>query len=312
MADRPDDTQGPQGNQGDPVYPGQEPPAGSSQQGGSASHPGSPPSYPGQTPPPPYGGYGSASAQPGGYGQAPAYPGGYGQPSGYPGGYGQAPAYPGGGYDGAAPAPGWSGWAIAAFVCSLIPFLGILAAVPLAIIALVKISKTRQRGKLLAIAAMVISVLWWVGAVALGVAWFNDTAERDDQGVIVEEGRLELAEIRAGDCVDIPSLSDEGEVEVSAYEISGLPCDEPHNAEAVAVVETSGEEFPGSSALDAESALLCQAKYNESFPADFPAGVTGFRLIPTEGVWNDEGGRRSICFAVNSDFSVMEGSVTNS
>ncbi|MBA2444407.1 MAG: hypothetical protein H0V49_03650 [Nocardioidaceae bacterium] len=293
MTDRPGD------DRGDPVYPGQEP-TGSGQQGGSASYPGPPPSYPGQAPPPPYGGYGSAPAQPGGYGQAPVPPGGYGQ----------APVYPGGGYDGAAPAAGWSGWAIAAFVCSLIPFLGILAAVPLAIVALVKISKTRQRGKFLAIAAMIISVLWWVGAVGLGVAWFNNTAGRDDQGVIVEAGRLELQQIRAGDCVEIPSLSD-SEVEVSAYEISGLPCDEPHNAEAVAVIEIQGEEFPGGAALDAESALLCQAKYSESFPTDFPAGVISFRLVPTEDVWNDEGGHRSICFAVKSDYSDMEGSVTD-
>lgn len=110
MTDRPGDTAG------DPAYPQGQSATGSPWQGGPSGYPGQPPSYPGQ------------------------------QPPAYGGGYGSAPVYPGGGYDGAAPAAGWSGWAIAAFLCSLIPFLGILAAVPLAIVALVKISKTRQRG----------------------------------------------------------------------------------------------------------------------------------------------------------------------
>lgn len=275
MTDRPGDAAG------DPSYSPGQPATGSPWQGGPSGYPGQPPSYPGQ------------------------------QPPAYGGGYGSAPVYPGGGYDGAAPAAGWSGWAIAAFLCSLVPFLGILAAVPLAIVALVKISKTRQRGKFLAIAAMIISVLWWVGAVGLGVAWFNDTAERDDQGVIIDGGRLEMAQIRVGDCVDIPSLSDDSEVEVSVYEMRGVPCDEDHNAEAFGVVEIDGgDEFPGGATLDEESAAQCDAEVAEYLPNGFPAGVQGFRLVPTEDVWNDDGGHRSICFAVNSDYSDMDGSVT--
>lgn len=298
MTDRPGETGG------DPTYPGQQPPP---------SYPVQQPDYPGQQP-------GYPGQQPGYPGQQSGYPGqqsGYpGQQSGYPnqqpppygGGYGSAPSYPGGGYDGAAPASGWSGWAIAALISSLVPLLGILAAIPLAIVALVKIRRSRQRGQLLAIAAIIISILWWVGAIGLGVAWFNDTAERDNQGVITSEGRLEIGQIQIGDCVSIPSLEDP-DVEVGVYEMRGVPCDEEHNAEAVGVVEIEGEEFPGSAALDEESRTKCVAQALDYLVNGLPEGVKGFRLIPTEDVWNDDGGHRSICFAVNSDYSDMEGSV---
>ncbi|MBA2574276.1 MAG: hypothetical protein M3423_00780 [Actinomycetota bacterium] len=67
---------------------------------------------------------------------------------------------------------------------------------------------------------------------------------------------------------------------------------------------------PGGATLDEESAAQCDAEVAEYLPNGFPAGVQGFRLVPTEDVWNDDGGHRSICFAVNSDYSDMDGSVT--
>ncbi|MBA3266012.1 MAG: septum formation family protein [Nocardioidaceae bacterium] len=320
MTDRPGDATG------DPPYPGQPgsgPPRadGSSSAPGGPTYPGQQPGYPGQQPdypgqpPRDPGQQAGYSGQPPAYpGQPPAYPG---QPPGYPGqqpppyggGYASGPTYPGGGYDGAPPPAGWSGWAIAAFICSLIPFLGILAALPLAIVALVKIRRTRQRGKLLAIAAILISVLWWVAAIGLGVAWWNDTAERSEQGVITEAGRIEFDQIRVGDCVDIPSLSSDAGKDVNVIEMQGVPCDEEHNAEVVGVVEIAGDAFPGGPALEEQSATQCAAEAATYLPGGLPPGVEGFRLVPTEEVWNDDGGHRSICFAVNGDFSDMDRSV---
>lgn len=296
MTDRPSEAAG------DPTYPGQPPSYPGGPSGGPGQAPGNypPGSYPGQS--------GYPGQTPGSYPPG-SYPGQ--QPPSYGGGYGMGPAYPGGSYDGAAPAPGWSGLAIAALLCSLIPFLGLLAAVPLAIIALVKIRETRQRGTFLAIVAIVISVLWWVGAIGLGAAWYSDSADRNDEGVISNEGRLELGQIQTGDCLDVPGLSDDLEIEVSTYEMRGVPCDGDHNAEAVGIVEIEGDIFPGSAALDAESATQCVARLAEYAPSGLPAGVVGFRLVPTEQVWDDEVGHRSVCFAVNSDYSDMERSVTD-
>ena len=58
----------------------------------------------------------------------------------------------------------WNGYAIAAFVGSFfVPLIPML----LAVLALVQISKSRQRGRVLAIAALVVQVLLLIGFVAL-------------------------------------------------------------------------------------------------------------------------------------------------
>ncbi|MDQ3307200.1 MAG: DUF4190 domain-containing protein [Actinomycetota bacterium] len=120
--------------------------------GGSSPYPGAP------TSPGPYaGGPGGQPTYPGSPGYGPP---GYGPPGYGPPGYGP-PGYPGGGYDSPPGSGGWNGLAIAAFVIGLVvPLVGILVAVPLGIVALVKIGKSRQRGKGLAISGMVPSVLW--------------------------------------------------------------------------------------------------------------------------------------------------------
>ncbi len=143
-----------------------------------------PPSYPP--------GSGPAGPPPPGQGFPPS--GGYPPPG--QGGYGY-PGYPGG-YDESQGPAGYSGLAIASFVTGLIlPLVGILVAVPLGIVALVKISGTRTKGRWMAIAGIVLSVLWWVGVITVGVILATQQAERDSSGAISKEGRIDFGDIRA-------------------------------------------------------------------------------------------------------------------
>ncbi len=264
------------------------------------------------TPPPPP--YGQGTPPPPTYpGQQPSYPGQY--PPAYgstdPNAYlGPPPSYPGGGYR-VPPPPdqqtGWSGLAIAAFVASLVPLIGILAAVPLAIVALVKIGKSHQRGKGLAIAALIISALWWIGFVALAV-WFGQSVERNDAGAITKEGRIDFGEVRVGDCVSIPDPG--GSDDINTFELKGVPCSEPHNAEAAALIPIEGDSFPGTEAIENQTARKCATRARTYLNGAPEAGLQPYRLIPTEGIWDDENGHRAICFVTQVDYVDTTGSVT--
>lgn len=295
------DSYGQGGNgDGDPSYgdsgstpPPPPPPAGGSSGGGY------PPPGGYTYPPPPQGGF----PPPGQSG----YPGAQGQPSGYPPVPGQQPyGYGGSGYPGGAwdteRKRGWSGLAIAAFVVGLlVPCVGVIIAVPLGIVALVQIRKSGDKGKVFAILGIVLPVLWLA---ALGgiIAWVvSTTAERNEAGVIVEAGRLDVADIREGDCLDIDGLDREGEV--GAFDINGVPCSDSHNAEVASIASLGGgDEYPGESEVRRQAAMQCGQEQ-----ANLPPGLAVYPLYPTESLWDDDNGRRAICLAVQRDYSDMTG-----
>lgn len=255
-------------------------------------------------------GYPGRSGHPGQQNQ-PGYPpqGVYGSPD--PNSYLGAPSYPGGPYGygtGQSGDPGWSGLAIAALIIAvLLPCLGLLVAVPLAIVALVKIGKSGERGKGLAISAIVIAALW-VGATVALVAWVaTSQAERDESGEIVEAGRIGFGDIRGGDCVSIPDLSAASDVDV--FELEGVPCADEHNAEAAGVILIEGDDYPGQTVLEQRAGQECRQTAQNYLGSASPTGLQPYYLVPTESVWDDEGGHRVVCFIAQVDFSDTTGSV---
>jgi hypothetical protein len=257
-------------------------------------------------PPPPAPGY-PGQAYPG-----PAYPvqgpASQGPPAGYPG-FPSYPGSPGGGQGVLEQGPaGWSGWAIAAFVVGLVvPLLGILIAIPLGIVALVKISGTRRKGKAFAIIGMVLSVLWWVGFIALGVWAVNQEAGRDSSGVINDKGRIGFGDIREGDCVSVPDPG--GPDNIDTFDLKGVPCDQPHNAEAVTIISVGGSDYPGQAALEERSRQPCATAVSE-LPAVNARDYQSFRLLPTENIWNGSSGHKVICFVTKTGFGESTGSLS--
>ncbi len=271
---------------------------------------GQPPAYPGQQPP------AYVQGQP-----APAYGQGQQSPpygSTDPNSYLGPPSYPAAGYGMPPPPPGyeaaqsgWSGLAIAAFVVSFLPLIGILAAVPLAIVALVKIAKSSQRGKGLAIAAIIISVLWWVAFIAFAVWFAGQTVERNDAGEITKEGRIAFGDIAVGDCVSIPDPGGTGDV--NTFDLKGVPCSVAHNAQAVAITAIDGESYPGEASLNSQSLRPCAAALTTQVRGAVvgQGSYVSYRLIPTEGIWDDDGGHRVICFVIRDGFGDITGSLTD-
>jgi len=271
-----------------------------------------PPPYPGQQPPPPPQQGGGYPPPPPSYGGQPAQPTSYPTQGGYPaqGTYPPAPAYPGAAgypaYPGQEPVKkGYSGFAIASFITGLIiPVVGFLVAIPLGIVALVKIKRHGYKGRWMAIVGIVLSLLWLGGAIAVGV-WFNSTAaERNSEGVITSAGRLDFGDIRTGDCVKISGL-DSG-AEIGLFDITGVPCADPHNAQSVYVVTfDEGRDYPGATAIGRLAQTACAPHYAPFQGQD----LSTYTLYPTESRWDQDNGHRAICFVTKGADSTMTGSV---
>jgi hypothetical protein len=186
-------------------------------------------------------------------------------------------------------------------VALLAPCIGVLVAIPLGIVALVKIRKSGDKGKVFAILGIVIPVLW-VALVGGVVAWVaTSTADRNSSGEIVEAGRLDFGDIQTGDCLDIDDLEDNAEIDM--FDLQGVPCSDEHNAEVAAVVELQGgEQFPGESEILRQASIGCA-----DAQVQLPDGLFIYPLTPTAALWDDTDSRRAICFAVRSDFSDMVG-----
>jgi hypothetical protein len=164
------------------------------------------PTYGSPTPPSQPGGYGQPAygnqppaqpsygqAQPG-YGQAqPAYgqPAGqpqYGQPSGYeqPGGYGQAAGYgqpPAYGAPPAPPAaqtPQSNGFAVASLIFGIIG--GSLLGLIFGFLGLSKAKKIGGKGRGMSVTGIILSVVWLVASIGVGVYVFTQLKERTDPG----------------------------------------------------------------------------------------------------------------------------------
>ena len=189
-------------------------------------------------------------------------------------------------------------------VSILLPLLGILIAVPLGIVALVKMSGTRMKGRWMAIAGIVISVLWWVGIITFGVILATQEADRNAAGDITKAGRIEFGDIVENDCIDIPGLDNNAEIDT--FDLKGVPCADAHNAETVSIIPISGSSYPGQSELNSQANQPCVSAVSQ-VPGITAREYQPYILLPNEDLWDSDNGHRVICFVVKRDFSDMTG-----
>lgn len=170
----------------------------------------------------------------------------YGQPDpgqqppvaqpGYP-----QPGYPQPGYPRTGPMPGQyappgsgepgKGMAIGALIASILgcTCLGILVAVPLAIVVLVRGRDGRNHGKGLAIAALVLSVLWLIGGSIGGYFLYDYAKDLKD-----------VDSLKAGDCFTAKGLTDESETGVT--QIRSVGCSAKHDGEVLSTATLSSDQ----------------------------------------------------------------------
>ena len=194
-----------------------------------------------------------------------------------------------------APKPGTNGFAIAALVFGIIPvcFIGVV----FAIVALVQIGKTRQKGKGFAIAGLVLSGLWLIGIVTAGVIGSLDKADRDASGAVTKEGKILTDDLKVGDCFN--GLED-FKVGTTIASVTGVPCAELHEAQAFGEVPLKGSKYPGTEVLQRqEQGQACIDKLEEVAPKTFKAQNVGVIWIYPQKLSWKLGNHHLTCVAIS-------------
>ena len=124
-----------------------------------------------------------------------------------------------------------------------------------------------------------------------------------------EEGNVfELAE---GDCFNYQGEQDK---EVSDVEL--VPCEDPHQFEAYAVVlieEPSGLPFPGSTQVGLLSDNLCLASFEEFVGLPYSDSILEvLTFSPSQDSWEDMDDREVVCVLFDPEDLYTEGSMRGS
>ena len=175
---------------------------------------------------------------------------------------------------------GTNGWAIAAFVVGILG--GTILSVIFAIVALFQIRGRHQRGRGLAIAALVVSAAW-IAIITSVIAY----------GLSTRGKTVHATDLTTGDCI---KHTYESELPAS---VTRVRCDRPHYGEVFAV-----ETLPADAPYPAEQPATafadeCGSKFFDYAP-NSPEGPT-FRVAvayPTADSWAN-GERSVVCVAIS-------------
>jgi hypothetical protein len=150
---------------------------------------------------------------------------------------------------------GTNGWAIAAFVLGILG--GTILSVIFAIVALVQIRRSHQRGRGLAVAALVISAVW-IAIIASVIAY----------GVSTQGNSVRATDLGIGDCV-----KDAYDDQLPTW-VKRVGCDRPHHGEVFAVLTQ-----PNASAADCAAKFFDYAPNSPEGPVFRIAWANGDRFI---------------------------------
>ena len=153
------------------------------------------------------------------------------------------------------------------------------------IIALNQIKRSRQGGRGMAIAGLILSGAWTLLIIAIVVL-----------AIVFDDGSVRATNIKTGDCI--------AESPADGADVARLPkvsCDKPHEGEVYAMIRVSGDSFPGQSAIRDEYEERCLSALESYAPsaANDPR-VTNFLLYPTQKTW-DQGDRDVACIAITKN-----------
>ncbi|PWI17827.1 hypothetical protein DI272_29455 [Streptomyces sp. Act143] len=203
------------------------------------------------------------------------------QPQGpYPPGPFAPPGPWGYGYGGYAQPVPVNGVAIAALVLGILCFLPAVGLV-LGLVALAQIKKRGERGRGMAIAGSVLSVVGlvlWTVSLSTGVV--SDAVDGLKDAARGEGTAYALAK---GDCFD----SGTGSLQGDAYDVDEVPCSRAHHGEVFAVVTLPSGSFPGDDEVTDLADDKCYA-LQEDYAMDawaVPENVDVYYLVPSEDSW---------------------------
>lgn len=120
-------------------------------------------------------------------------------------------------------------------------------------------------------------------------------AERDEGGVIIDAGNIDVFDMRVGDCFgsSIDQLG-EGDAEVSS--VAGVPCSEPHESEVYASFDAGFSSFPGEESLSDSASEECLARFEAFVELPYEDSILDITyMYPTEESWTGAGDRQVSC-----------------
>ncbi|WP_187645739.1 DUF4190 domain-containing protein [Streptomyces sp. TRM49041] len=179
---------------------------------------------------------------------------------------------------------------ITGVVC-LVPPLGLI----LGALALRQIKRKGDRGKGLAVAGMVLSLIS-TALVAAGLATGSFKEAVDKAREVKEEiaSSSSAFSLRTGDCFNQPGgTGSEQEVE----RVKSVKCDQPHDAEVTGAFQLTGTEYPGVPAIEKLAEERC-FKISEEYSLDswaVPENAVTYYYHPTEESWRQIKDRTVTC-----------------
>lgn len=144
------------------------------------------------------------------------------------------------------------------------------------------IRSVRGAAALLAVCALVFA------------ACSGDTTTRDDEGEIIEGGEINVFEVQEGDCLLLPSETNE----VSSFE--GVACDEPHDGEIYELFDITGfDDYPGDAEISAQADEGCFNAFEPFIGLEYAQSVYFVQtFVPNQQTWDGQDDREVICIVV--------------
>lgn len=154
----------------------------------------------------------------------------------------------------------------------------------------------------------------FAAAVLLGAGCSDGDVSRDDSGAIEEEGDVNAFDVEVGDCFDDPEGFEEGQLD-EIFDLPAVPCSQPHDNEAFALVELEGDddEFPGQQTVGEQGLDLCLEEFEPYVGIDYDSSSLAFDayLTPTEESWK-LGDREVVCALYDGELAPLTGSMKGS
>lgn len=131
----------------------------------------------------------------------------------------------------------------------------------------------------------------------------NDAPRDEDTNEVVEESNIDIFSLKVGDCkMEDPSG------EISDTDV--VPCSDPHDEEVYFEFELEGDEFPESTAIDAEGEAKCLPAFEEYVGAAYDVSTLAlFWITPTQETWDQLNDRVVQCVLYSNDGAQLTGSM---
>jgi len=140
---------------------------------------------------------------------------------------------------------------------------------------------------------------------ALGIVGYNamTQADRDSTGAIIDGGSVDAFDVKVGDCFDDSNSLEE------ITSLPGVPCSEPHDNEAYAVIDLTIDSYPAGDGMGDLATDLCLEQFESFVGREYETSELDiFTMYPTSESWK-QSDREVVCAVYSMDASKLTGSV---